>query len=39
LRYLLERGGQYDADMNVLLTSKPFGRMDHYLLPANDALF
>jgi len=39
LRYLLERGGQYDADMTVLLTSKPFGRMDHYLLPANDALF
>jgi GNAT superfamily N-acetyltransferase len=39
LRYLLEHGGRYAADMTVLLSSQPFGRLSQYLLPASDALF
>jgi GNAT superfamily N-acetyltransferase len=39
LAYLLEHSARYESDMTVLLSSRPFGRLDRYLLPASDALF
>jgi hypothetical protein len=39
LAYLLDQGARYGASMTVLLTSRPFGRLNRYLLPASDALF
>jgi len=39
IEYLLQHSARYDADMTLLLSSRPFGRLDHYLLPASDALF
>jgi len=37
--YLLERGFRYGESINLLLASRPFGRMDRYLVSALDALF
>lgn len=39
LAYLLERGFRYGESINLLLASRPFGRMDRYLVSALDALF
>ncbi|HEX8968389.1 MAG TPA: hypothetical protein VF937_10935, partial [Chloroflexota bacterium] len=39
LACLLGHDGRYAADMTVLLSSRPFGRLNRYLLPASDALF
>lgn len=39
LSCLLDQGGRYAADMTLLLSSQPFGRLSQYLLPASDALF
>lgn len=39
LAYLLERGFRYGESVNLLLASRPFGRMDRYLISALDALY
>ena len=40
LDYLLNRAAaRYDVSMTLLLSSRPFGRLNRYLLPASDALF
>jgi len=39
LAFLLEHSARYEADTTLLLSSRPFGRLDRYLLPASDALF
>jgi GNAT superfamily N-acetyltransferase len=39
LAYLLDHGARYDASMTLLLSSRPFGHLDRYLLSASDALF
>jgi ribosomal protein S18 acetylase RimI-like enzyme len=39
LAYLLQSGFAYGESINLLLASRPFGRMDRYLVSAVDALF
>lgn len=39
LAYLLRNGFRYGESINLLLASRPFGRMDRYLVSAVDALF
>ncbi len=39
LAFLLQHSARYQADMTLLLSSRPFGHLDRYLLPASDALF
>jgi GNAT superfamily N-acetyltransferase len=38
LAYLLDNGFRYGESMNVVLTSRPFGHLDRYLVSAGDAL-
>jgi GNAT superfamily N-acetyltransferase len=37
--YLLAQRARYDASMTLLLSSRPFGQLERYLLSASDALF
>lgn len=37
--YLLENGSRFGESINLLLASRPFGRMDRYLVSALDALY
>src|SRR5262249_13577372 len=37
--YLLAHRARYDASMTLLLSSRPFGQLERYLLSASDALF
>jgi len=39
LAALLSAGFRFDASINLFLTSRPFGRLPHYLFSGADALF
>ncbi len=39
LAYLLAGGFRYGESINLLLSSRPFGHLDRYLISAGDALF